>query len=138
MEKEQHNIITDTNPKRRHKSQLEFSKAALLNLQVCFPENFLLASEAPSSQLPARMSIMRFASWDISCIGSIFDLISSLALITVFDVSQDKAKSSKSSNSSSETVPICTKQTNRTSIFHMEIEEPQKTRIGTFTALTSS
>jgi len=53
------------------------------------------------------MSIMTLASCEISCIGSILDLISSLALITVFEVSEDMARSSRSSNSSSETTPIC-------------------------------
>ena len=57
------------------------------------------------------MSIIRFANCDISCKGSILVLTSSRALITVFEVSDDKARSSKSSNSSSEITPVCRKRT---------------------------
>lgn len=66
-----------------------------------------LQKRPPRTLFPARISIMRFANCEINCMGSIRDLMSSLALLTVLEVSDENARCSNSSNSSSETAPIC-------------------------------
>lgn len=102
------------------------------HLQVYLLRNPVFISEPSSSHFPDRMSIIRFANCDISCKGSILVLTSSRALITVFEVSDDKARSSKSSNSSSEMTPVCRKRR----VKHNAQKEKMKTIAKTYTYRT--
>lgn len=76
------------------------------SILVCFPITLLVSVESDGC-FPAKMSMIRFASWANNCRGSTFELNISLALLTTVAASEDIARLRRSSNSSSETSPIC-------------------------------
>lgn len=83
------------------------------HLQLLPAKNELLSLESIMWYVPAMISIMRVANWDITTIGSTPESINSLALFTVSAVSDDMANSKSSRSFSSETTPTYRNKINR-------------------------